>query len=659
MSLISTEGRKRVHITHVSPRIDGGRHPAKGAIHEPVLFSADIFADGHDELAASVLVKHVGEKKWSELPMVLQSNDHWEASMKPKQLGIYQFRFQGWVDPFITWQKKMTKLSQAGQELETELLIGAEMAERLAARARGEDQTVLQRWAERIRNGRDSRVLPLVFDPEVSARISGYRNKDRITRWPELLEIEIERKKAAFSTWYELFPRSASAQEGTHGTFGDVKKLLPRIARMGFDVLYLPPIHPIGEVKRKGRNNALQAGPDDPGSPWAIGNKKGGHQSIHPQLGTLRDFRALVREARKLGIEIALDIAFQCAPDHPYVKQHPQWFRWRPDGTVQYAENPPKKYEDILPLDFESEDWEQLWQELESVVLYWIKQGVQVFRVDNPHTKALPFWEWMIGRVRRAHPQVIFLAEAFTRPRIMEQLAKAGFNQSYTYFTWRNTKWELEEYMRELTQTDRRFYFRPNFWPNTPDILPPALVYGGETAHIIRLVLAATLSSNYGIYGPVYEFCVNTPYPGKEEYADNEKYQIHHWDWDRYTRLGELITRINRIRKAHPALQSTWNIRFGETSNEQMICYGKVDLEEGDRMVIVVNLDPFHTQAARVRLPSATLGLPAGSSYRVKDLLSGDIYRWQDDWNFVRLNPQELPVHVFEVVSDTNPQHHG
>lgn len=649
MTVNITSGRQRVIIAHVSPRIEEGKYAAKAAVHEQIVFSADIFADGHDVLGASVLVKHASERRWTELPMKLIVNDRWEAVLKPGKTGRYQFRFQGWIDHFATWQRNLQKKQEAGQDVAVELLSGAEMAEKAATLANSRDKRILSAWANKLKTGETSNAL----DPAIVQVAGRYRDKGLLTRYPEVLEIEVERKKAAFSTWYELFPRSAAEEEGKHGTFRDVKRLLPRIARMGFDVLYFPPIHPIGEKNRKGRNNSLQAGADDPGSPWAIGSRKGGHKAIHPQLGTLRDFRELVREAEKYGIEIALDIAFQCAPDHPYVSRHPQWFKWRPDGSVQYAENPPKKYEDILPLYFESQDWQQLWEELKSVVLYWIDKGVNIFRVDNPHTKALSFWEWMIREVREAHPQVIFLAEAFTRPRIMEQLAKAGFNQSYTYFTWRNTKQELEEYMRELTRTSRRFYFRPNFWPNTPDILPPMLSSGGENAHIVRLVLAATLSSSYGIYGPVYEFGINTPYPGKEEYADNEKYEIRHWDWERYTRLGELIARINRIRNAHPALQTTWNIEFAETSNEQIICYGKADQETGDRLIMAVNLDPFHMQGAHVKIPLAALGIPAGRPYLVRDLLSGNRYRWQDEWNYVQLNPNELPAHVFEVVLDS------
>ncbi|WP_374163935.1 alpha-1,4-glucan--maltose-1-phosphate maltosyltransferase [Arcticibacter sp. MXS-1] len=648
--MLNSNGRRRVVITNVSPQIEGGQYPAKAAVHETLTVSADIFSDGHDEIAASVLFKHQNDQKWQEVPMRFVINDKWEAQIKSGEVGFHQYKVQGWVDHFSTWQKGLNKKYEAGQDVSVELLIGAEMIEKALENAAEADRANLTEWASRLRNPDSipSAVL-LALSAEVSTVMKPYRDAELVTVYPQAMLFEVERKKAAYSTWYELFPRSAAAEPGKHGTFNDVKRLLPRVAKMGFDVLYFPPIHPIGEKNRKGKNNSLTPGPDDPGSPWAIGNRTGGHKAIHPELGTLADFRSLVKDAKQLGIEIAMDIAYQCAPDHPYVKEHPQWFKWRPDGSVQYAENPPKKYEDILPINFETEDWQNLWTELRSVVEYWIEQGVTVFRIDNPHTKAFAFWEWMIGEVRKSHPEIIFLAEAFTRPRLMERLAKAGFNQSYTYFTWRNSKWELEEYMRELTSTELRYSFRPNFWPNTPDILPPFLSAGGENAHILRLILAATLSSSYGIYGPVYEFCVNTPHPGKEEYTDNEKYEIKYWDWDKYTRIKEIITRVNIIRKQNPALHTTYNIQFAETSNDQIICYGKADPGSDNRLIIAVNLDPHNTQGAQVRIPLWQLGIRPGTPYTVTDLLSGARYRWQDEWNYVQLNPHEMPAHIFKI----------
>jgi starch synthase (maltosyl-transferring) len=648
--MVALNGRQRVIITNISPRVENGKYIAKAVINEDVCISADIFGDGHDELNASVLIKQKKDRTWKEFAMTFINNDHWEYTFRPVQEGIYQFYVKGWVDHFTTWKNGFEKKFTAGQTIEVELQAGIELIKQAAEHANTKDRDFLLQWARKLAIPENIQASVLMVKDEALARAMFInRNSDLVSISSQLYEIEAEQSKAGFSTWYELFPRSASSEPGKHGTFNDVKTLLPRIAEMGFDVLYLPPIHPIGTTKRKGKNNALEANEDDPGSPWAIGNKDGGHKAIHPELGTLKDFQSLLKEAKKYEIDIALDIAFQCSPDHPFVKKHPQWFKWRPDGTVQYAENPPKKYEDILPFNFESEDWEDLWYALKDIFDYWIDKGVTIFRVDNPHTKALAFWEWMINEIRKKNPHIIFLAEAFTRPRIMEQLAKAGFNQSYTYFTWRNTKAELEEYLTELTKTEKRYYFRPNFWPNTPDILPPALTHGGENAHIMRLILAATLSSNYGLYGPVFEFGLTEPVPGKEEYIHNEKYEIKHWDWNRYTRIKELITRVNRIRKENPALQTTWNIEFAKTDNDQIICYGKISPEEHNILIIVVNLDAYNTQSATVTLPLKELGIPENKAFTVKDLLSGDKFTWEGESNYVQLNPYEMPAHIFKV----------
>ncbi|WP_345950693.1 alpha-1,4-glucan--maltose-1-phosphate maltosyltransferase [Mucilaginibacter sp. PAMB04274] len=647
--MIQSSGQKRVIITNVSPRVEEGRFPAKVVVNEDVTLSADIFSDGHDEIAASAYIKHADDTAWSEIPMTFVINDHWEAILKTGKLGFYDFKIEGWVDHYTTWKKGLKKKFDAGQDIAVELLIGIELLEEAAAH-NVDDKASLLSWASQIKRLTDPKeAVALALSPDIAGVMYKHRHPELVTQFPVTYRIEVERLKAAFSTWYELFPRSAADGPGKHGTFKDVVRLLPRVAKMGFDVLYFPPIHPIGEKNRKGKNNSLTAGPDDPGSPWAIGNRLGGHKAIHPQLGTLKDFKSLIKEAEKLGVEIAMDIAYQCAPDHPYVKEHPQWFKWRPDGTVQYAENPPKKYEDILPFNFETEDWENLWQELKSVIDYWVDAGIRVFRIDNPHTKAFGFWQWMIGEVRTKNPEVIFLAEAFTRPRIMERLGKAGFNQSYSYFTWRNTKQELEEYLTELTKTEMRYFYRPNFWPNTPDILPPALTQGGDNAHITRVILAATLSSNYGLYGPVYEFGINAPHGAKEEYIDNEKYEIKNWDWNRYTRIGDIITRVNRIRKQNPALQTTWNIEFATTSNEQIICYVKTDKATHNNLVIAVNLDVFNTQGAHVKIPLPKLGIGYDEPYQVTDLLSGSTYQWTGDYNYVELNPYQMPAHIFKV----------
>lgn len=615
-----------------------------------MVFSAAIFADGHDELVASLLLKHAADRQWKEYPLTHRGNDRWTTSLALDRQGRYQYRVQAWVHPFGSWSRDFRKKTEASQYSDTDRDMGVQLLESAAVFAAKADRALLLQWsAELATLSNAASVLELVEREGMSNVTRRCCDPRTVTRYPLTLEIESERKKAAFSTWYELFPRSASQEPGKHGSFKDVLRLLPRLEEMGFDVLYLPPVHPIGRVKRKGRNNALTAEPGDPGSPWAIGSNEGGHKALHPELGTLRDFRKLIETAKKHGIDIAMDLAFQCAPDHPYVQQHPEWFKWRPDGTVQYAENPPKKYEDILPFHFETEDWRALWEELKSVVLYWVGQGIEIFRVDNPHTKPFPFWEWLIASIRKEHPQVLFLAEAFTRPRLMERLGMIGFSQSYTYFTWRTTRQELETYMKELTRSPMRYYFRPNFWPNTPDILPPLLSQGGEPAFLQRLVLAATLSSNYGLYGPVYEFGLHTPYPGKEEYIDNEKYELKQWDWEADTRIREVITRLNRVRREHPALQSTWNISFAESNNDQLICYGKADAGSGDVVLVAVNLDPFHPQSAHVKVPLEPLGLNAGVPYTLYDVLSGNRYRWEGEWNYIALNPHEMPAHVFIV----------
>lgn len=481
----------------------------------------------------------------------------------------------------------------------------------------------------------------------LAALMAAHGERLFVTEYERVLEVIVDMPRARFSTWYELFPRSCG-EVGRHGTFADLIGRLPDIATMGFDVLYLPPIHPIGRTFRKGRNNALTTAPHDPGSPWAIGAVEGGHGEIHPELGSAADFRRLVEEARALGIDVAMDLAFQCSPDHPWVRQHPQWFRHRPDGSIQYAENPPKKYQDIYPLDFESEDWASLWGELRAVVDHWIGEGVRIFRVDNPHTKPFPFWEWLIGGVKQEHPDVIFLAEAFTRPKVMHRLAKLGFTQSYTYFAWRNTRRELTDYFTELAQHDSREYFRPNLWPNTPDILPEFLQYGGRAAFMLRVTLAATLGASYGIYGPAYELMEHQARePGSEEYLDSEKYQLRQWNHDRPDSLRDFISRLNRIRRENAALQSDWSLRFHHVDNPMLFCFSKTAGE--DLLVMIANLDPHHTQDGWIELPLAELGLQAEVSFQAHDLLSGARFLWQGHKNFVRLDPQLSPAHVLRL----------
>ena len=644
------EGQKRATIENVYPQIDCGKYPIKRAVNEQVTVSADIFVDGHDKVRAALLYRKIskGTEKWKGVPMVFKANDRWEGSFIPESVGNYEYTIEAWVDHFSTWQDGLKKKFEDHQDIKTELLIGAELIEQAIAQAPKSKKKLEQALDLLKVNKNEAKTVSFALSDNLSCLMQELNDKEKVTRY-NILPLKTESKLALFSSWYEFFPRSTSVNEGEHGTFKDCQRVLPEIARMGFDIVYLPPIHPIGKSHRKGLNNATTAQEGDPGSPWAIGSREGGHKAIHPQLGSFSDFSELVKKAEELNLKIALDFAIQCSPDHPYVKDHPDWFKWRPDGTVQYAENPPKKYQDVLPVNFETEDWENLWIELKSIVDFWIGKGVRVFRVDNPHTKPFKFWQWLIKEVHAKNPDIIFLAEAFTRPRIMEQLAKVGFNQSYTYFTWRNSKQEFEEYLRELTKTGLREYFRPNFWPNTPDILPISLEDKGEPSFLIRLFLAATLSSNYGIYGPVFELGLNKAYPGKEEYIDSEKYEIKLWDWERDTKTKQLITQINRIRKENTALQSTWNIEFHEADNPQLICYSKTDQVSGNSLLMIVSLDPLYTQSGWVKVPLKKFGLEGGEPFLLHDLISGEHYSWRGEWNFVELRPNDMPAHLFRV----------
>jgi starch synthase (maltosyl-transferring) len=648
--LAKGDGKRRVIIEGVSPEIDCGRFPIKRTLGEAVCVEADIFTDGHDAVRSILRFKKEGEKTWREVPMLPLVNDRWKAEFTVEALGRYRYTLRAHVDPFLTWHRDLAKRLEAKQDVSLELLVGANLIEASAARA-GKDADRLRKAAEVLRNdGPLDEKIRFARDPALPRLVGQYPDPATVTTYAKELEVFVDRERARFSAWYEMFPRSLAEHPDAHGTFADVEKTLPYVAAMGFDVLYLPPIHPIGNTKRKGPNNALSAGPDDPGSPWAIGGPEGGHKAIHPQLGSLADFHKLVAAAKKHGMELALDIAFQCSPDHPYVREHPDWFRSRPDGTIQYAENPPKKYEDIYPFDFESDDWAGLWEELRGIFRYWIDQGVRIFRVDNPHTKALPFWEWALTTLKNEFPDTIFLAEAFTRPRPLYHLAKLGFSQSYNYFPWRNTKWELEEYFTELTQTEVREYFRANLWPNTPDILTEYLQHGGRPAHIIRLVLAATLGASYGIYGPAFELFESRPRkPGSEEYLDSEKYELRQWKRDRPDSLKDLIARVNKARRENPALQYDQALRFHKIGNDDMLCYSKATPDKQNVVLMVVNLSPHHKQAGWVDLSLAELGLDEGQAFQVHDLLSDARYIWHGARNFVELDPHVLPVHLFRI----------
>ncbi len=657
MNLIKTpvltvqEGRARVVVEGVKPEIDGGRLAIKRTVGEKVAVEADIFADSHDAISCLLLYRTEREPQWTEVPMESLGNDRWRGYFVVTELGRYFYTLEAWIDRFESWRQGLLKKVKAEQDVSIDLLVGAGLIEGVSPRAPDTDAEKMQAWARRLRSKADrSRIIQWAMDNELARLISGYPDRGLSTTYEKELAVVVDREKARFSSWYEVFPRSCASQPGRHGTFKDCEDRLPYIAAMGFDVLYLAPIHPIGRTHRKGRNNAPAAGPDDTGSPWAIGGDEGGHKAVHPQLGTLEDFRHLVAKAKEKGMEIAIDLAFQCSPDHPYVKDHPEWFRWRPDGTVQYGENPPKKYEDIYPLNFETEQWQSLWGELKSIVLFWIDQGVYIFRVDNPHTKPFCFWEWLINEVKKDHPGVIFLSEAFTRPKVMYRLAKLGFTQSYTYFAWRNTKWELGHYFTELTQAEVREFFRPSLWPNTPDILNEYLQMGGRPAFMVRLVLAATLGANYGIYGPAFEVWENQPRElGSEEYLNSEKYGIRHWDITGSDSLRDFIARVNRIRRENPALQGDWSLRFHPADNEQLICYSKHSKDLSNVIVVVVNLDPHHAHAGWVELPLSDLGLYPQRPYQVHELLSDARYLWHGPRNYVEVDPQVVPAHIFQV----------
>jgi starch synthase (maltosyl-transferring) len=644
---------RRVVIEGLEPEIDGGKYPIKRTLGDRVVVEADIHADGHDVLSAVVLYRPDGESGWSEAVMRPLENDRWRGQFFVESLGLYFYTVRAWVDAFQSWCRDTVKKAEAGQDISVAGQVGARLVQSAANRARGNDSKRLAEFTSELKNlssADPSAVVRCAQSAELAALMGRYADRSRATTYDKQLAVMVDREKARYSTWYEMFPRSCGATPNKHGTFRDCIPRLGYVSEMGFDVLYFPPIHPIGHTKRKGRNNTAQPTPDDPGSPWAIGAARGGHMAIHAELGTLEEFKQLQTKARELGIEIALDLAFQCSPDHPYVKEHKEWFLERPDGSVQYAENPPKKYEDIYPFYFESEDAPELCEELKRVVFYWIEQGVRIFRVDNPHTKPFDFWEWLIREARQQYPEVIFLSEAFTRPKVMHRLAKLGFTQSYTYFAWKNTKWDLMQYFTEMTQTSVREFVRLNVWPNTPDILTEYLQYGGRPAFMARLILAATLSANYGIYGPAFELCEHRALrQGSEEYLDSEKYQIRAWNIGSPESLKGLVARVNEIRRENPALQSDWSLRFHTVDNDQLIVYSKASEDLSDIILVIVNLDPHYKQSGWVEVPLADFQLAPNQSYQVHDLLTGARYLWQGARNYVELNPSVLPGHIFKV----------
>jgi starch synthase (maltosyl-transferring) len=652
--------RRRVAIEGVSPQVDGGRFAIKRLIGDETVIGCDAFADGHEALVTLLQHRHDDEKDWREQLMTPMGNDRSQAAFRLEKLGVYRFRIVSWVDHFRTWRAELVKRAEAGQKLHVDLLIGAEIIEAAVMRAgtakiataRG-DAAALADFAKRVK-GKKSAAAPdepdryaAAIDERLLSLMDLYADRDTATTSTEY-PIVVDDERAAFSAWYELFPRSYGPTPGKHGTLRDVINHLSYIASMGFDVLYLPPIHPVGQAFRKGKNNRETAEASDVGSPWAIGSAEGGHKAVHPELGTLDDFRALAAAARGMQIDVALDIAFQCSPEHPYVREHPDWFRARPDGTIQYAENPPKKYQDIYPFDFDCEDWRGLWEELKNVFLFWLQQGVRIFRVDNPHTKPFAFWEWCIGELKAVQPDAIFLSEAFTRPKIMYRLAKLGFTQSYTYFTWRNNKQELTEYFTELSQPPISDIFRPNLFTNTPDILHEYLQSGGRPAFMARAVLAATLGANWGVYGAAFELMEGTPRePGSEEYLNSEKYELKRWDLNRADSLRDLLRSLNAIRKANRALQRNSRVAFHRIDSDQLIAYSKSTADLSNNVLTVVNLDPHQPHSGWLELPLDQFHL--GGAFDVVDLLSGRKFRWEGSRAYIELDPQNMPAHIFQI----------
>ncbi|HET7608073.1 MAG TPA: maltotransferase domain-containing protein, partial [Gammaproteobacteria bacterium] len=602
----------------------------------------------HERIACALLHAAPGKESWSVVPMAPLREDVWQATFVPAELGRYRYTVAAWVDAFATWRHKFERRTQR-DDIELALLEGAGLVRAAAARARGAERGALLAYAASLESDaplEERRQSALTEALRELMASSPDRSLETVYDPP--LEAVVERPLARFGSWYEFFPRSAAEPPARHGTFVTAARHLAYIAAMGFDVVYLPPIHPIGSSHRKGRNNSLEAGADDPGSPWAIGGTDGGHKSVHADLGTLEDFVGFRREAERLKLEVALDIAFQCSPDHPYVREHPLWFARRPDGTVQFAENPPKKYEDIYPIDFGTAEWRALWTELRDVVLFWIDHGIKIFRVDNPHTKPFDFWRWLIADVQGRHPDTIFLAEAFSRPRVMHRLAKLGFSQSYTYFTWRNTKQELTQYFTELKTM--RDWFRPNLWPNTPDILHEYLQSGGRPAFMARAALAATLAASYGIYGPAFELLEHTPREaGSEEYRDSEKYEVKRWDLARADSLKSFLTRLNTIRRENAALQHDDTLTFRRIDNDRLICYSKTSHDGKNIVLVAVNLDPQHAQSGFIDVPLEEWSLHAHEAYYAEELLSGQRYEWQGSRVFVTLSPAECPACVFRI----------
>ncbi|MPY69646.1 MAG: DUF3416 domain-containing protein [Alphaproteobacteria bacterium] len=647
----------RIVIEEVSPEINGGRFPAKATPGQPLIVQADIFCDGHGVIDAAILSRRAGKSAWTESPMRYLDNDRWRGEIALDHQAPHEFTIIAWRDLFASWRAEVVKKSDAGQSLGSELAEAGRLIEQAIDGDRvgkAVDRRGLDILLKAFRAAEDDAArLGLMLSDEVAALFRRAGPRTDLTRYDRVLPIRVDRPEAAFSAWYELMPRSQSGDASRHGTFDDVIARLPYIRDLGFDVLYMPPIHPVGRVNRKGRNNSLTAGPDDPGSPYAIGSEEGGHDAIHPELGDFDDFARLVAAAAEHGLEVALDFAIQCAPDHPWVREHPEWFDWRPDGTIKYAENPPKKYEDIVNVHFYRDALPSLWYALRDVLVFWAGRGVRIFRVDNPHTKPLPFWEWMIADVQSRYPDTIFLAEAFTKPKMMKRLAKIGFTQSYSYFTWRNTKQELTEYLTELTRSECRHYMRPNFFVNTPDINPFYLQTGGRAGFQVRLVLAATLAGNYGIYNG-FELCEAAAIPGREEYLNSEKYEIRAWDWDRPGHIRDDVARVNRLRRQHPALRDFTNVEFYNAWNDNILYYGRRTPDRESFILVAVNLDPHAVQAADFEVPLWEFGLPDHASIRAEDLVTAQPFTWRGKIQHMHLDPAVRPYEIWRLIGEAD-----
>jgi len=638
--------RNRVVIEQIAPKIEDGQYAVKRLVGDTIRIEADIICDGHDLINAWVHYRTDGDKKWHTKAFKALGNDRWASEIMLEKQGGYAWFIEAWPDYALNWQHELKRKLEGGLHVDVELLDGLDYLAHLKPTT-AEEKAIIKKCKTLFKQAsKYEEALVVAQSPVLRALFEAFPFQTFVTRSPEM-RIWVDRPKAGFSAWYEFFPRSASKENVMHSTFIDAIDRLPYVAEMGFDVVYFPPIHPIGENNRKGKNNAAEAAEGDVGSPWAIGSRLGGHKSINPDLGDLKSFKIFIAEAKKFGIEVAMDYALQCAPDHPYVKEHPDWFKWRPDGTVQYAENPPKKYQDILPIFFETADWENLWKELLSILYFWMDAGIKIFRVDNPHTKPFRFWKWLIAEVHKRDSEVIFLSEAFTRPKIMHQLAKVGFTHSYTYFTWRNSKEELVSYMHEICTDPSRQYFRPNFWPNTPDILPYELQVPNEATFIMRHFLAATLSSNYGMYGPAYENMAYRAVPGKEEYWDSEKYEVQNHVWSTQGKLKQVIKIVNQLRKHHPAFQDTFNWVNCPVDNDYLFAYLKQT--GSDVMLCVVNLDTYHIQRGMVQVPVQKFLPDVNKPFIVKDLLTQASYTWHGSTNYVEINPNGLPFHCFQI----------